>query len=297
MQPLLVCLQDDDGLAAAVDTAIGARRVQLERRQFPDGETYIRFDTELRDRDVILFWTLDNPDRKALPLLFTAMAARDLGAASVGLVCPYLAYMRQDERFRSGEAITSIHFAKLLSNHLDWLVTVDPHLHRHDSLSKIFDIPAIAVHAAPLIAEWIQHSVEWPLLIGPDEESLQWVAAVAKAAQAPFTVLRKTRHGDRKVDVSFPEVDRWRGYTPILVDDIISTGQTMIKTIQHLVEDGMQHPICIGVHGIFSDEAFHDIMKAGANKVVTTNTICHQSNAIDLSQLLSAAVKDVLSKS
>ncbi|MCV0426476.1 MAG: ribose-phosphate pyrophosphokinase [Roseibium sp.] len=294
MQPLLVCLQDNDSLAATLETAVGASRATLERRQFPDGETYLRFDTDLQDRHVIVYSTLDRPDRKILPLLFTAMAARDLGAASIGLVSPYLAYMRQDERFRSGEAVTSVHFAKLLSDHIDWLVTVDPHLHRHKSLSEIFDVPAIAVHAAPLIADWIQQSVESPLLIGPDEESKQWVAAVAKEAHAPFAVLNKTRHGDRKVEVSVPDIGQWQGCTPILVDDIISTGQTMIKTIAHLAGAGMQPPLCVGVHGVFAGDAFHDLMKAGAGSIVTTNTIAHQSNAIDVSELLANAIRELL---
>jgi ribose-phosphate pyrophosphokinase len=84
-----------------------------------------------------------------LPLLFAADTARDLGARRIGLVAPYLAYMRQDIRFHAGEAVTSRTFAAILSRHLDWLVTVDPHLHRYHELSEIYRIPTQVVHAAP----------------------------------------------------------------------------------------------------------------------------------------------------
>jgi ribose-phosphate pyrophosphokinase len=148
--------------------AVGAEIAEIEHRRFPDGETYLRYRTSPEGQRVILLCTLDRPDAKILPLIFAACTARELGAASLGLVCPYLAYMRQDRRFLPGEAVTSTHFAALLSSACDWLVTVDPHLHRRGSLSDIYSVPAIAVHAAPLISAWIRENVERPLLIGPD---------------------------------------------------------------------------------------------------------------------------------
>jgi len=82
------------------------------------------------------------------------------------------------------------------------------------------------MHAAPLISDWIRNEVKKPLLIGPDSESEQWVAAVARDAVAPHLVLQKVRHGDRDVEISVPEVARWRDHIPVLVDDIVSTGRT-----------------------------------------------------------------------
>ena len=109
----------------------------------------------------------------------------------VGLVAPYLAYMRQDRRFKPGEAVTSREVAQLLSGAFDWLVTVDPHLHRYTSLAEIYRIPTHVTHAAPLISQWIKANVPRALVIGPDSESEQWVSAVASEAGAPFTVLRE----------------------------------------------------------------------------------------------------------
>lgn len=226
MTVLLFALPGNEALASLLAPALGAEIGKAAARRFPDGESYWRYDTPVAGREVALLCTLDRPDGKALALLFAAAAVRDLKAARVGLIAPYLAYMRQDRRFQPGEAVTSATFAQIVSAQFDWLVTVDPHLHRHASLGEIYSLPARALHSAPLIAQWIRDNVDHPLLIGPDRESEQWVAAVARGAGAPHLVLRKQRHGDREIDVSVPELAQWRERTPVLVDDIISTGQT-----------------------------------------------------------------------
>lgn len=294
MRPLLVALRENEPLAKPLAEAIGAEAGRLEVRRFPDGETYLRYDTRPAGRPVIILCSLDRPDDKFLPLLFAAATARDLGATSVGLVSPYLAYMRQDRRFQPGEAVTSTYFAQTLTRQVNWLVTVNPHLHRRGSLSEIYSLPAVALHAAPLIAEWIRHAVEQPLLVGPDAESEQWVAAVAQDAGAPHLVLEKIRRGDRDVEVSVPDIERWQGHTPVLVDDIVSTARTMIETVGHLVRAGVRPPVCIAVHGIFAGKSYQELLRAGAARIVTSNTIPHESNAIDVTDLLADAVRKMI---
>ena len=292
-RPLLIPLPGNDHLVNDLASAIDADVGRVAIRRFPDGETYLRYETPIAGQSLVLLCTLDRPDDKFLPLVFAAAAARDLGATQVGLVAPYLAYMRQDRRFQPGEAVTSGYFAKLLSSQIDWLVTVDPHLHRRKSLGEIYNIPAQVMHAAPLISEWIRREVKMPLLIGPDSESEQWVAAVAHDAGAPHLILQKVRNGDRDVRVSVPEAARWREYTPVLVDDIVSTARTMIETIGQLKREGMRPPLCIAVHGIFADNAFGDLMAAGAARVVTTGTVPHVTNAIDVTALLAHGIRAV----
>ncbi len=262
-------------------------------RRFPDGESYVRYETVVEGRPTILVCTLDRPDEKFLPLVFAAAAARDLGATEVGLVAPYLAYMRQDRRFQPGEAITSTYFAQTLDRWIDWLVTVDPHLHRRHSLSEIYSIPAFAVHAAPAISAWIRKAIKSAVLIGPDSESAQWVGAVANEAGAPFVVLEKTRRGDRDVEVSVPHIDRWRARKPVLVDDIISTAKTMIETVGHLKAAAMVPPVCVGVHAVFANKAYEELQEVGAGQIVTCNTIPHLSNVIDLTKLLADGVQSL----
>lgn len=293
MSRVLLPLADWDGLAARLAAAIGADLGALTLRRFPDGESYVRIDDDVTGRDVVLLASMAEPDDKILQLLYTAALARDLGAASVRLIAPYLPYMRQDTRFQPGEAVTSTYFAKLLSDWVGGLVTVDPHLHRRSALSEIYSVPTFVAHAAPLISAWIKGNVERPLLVGPDEESAQWVAAVAKDAGAPHVVLKKTRHGDRDVDVSVPDVDKWEDKTPVLVDDIISTARTMIETVGHLKDAGLAPPVCIGVHGIFAGNAFAELQESGVARVVTSNTVPHTTNAIDVCGLLAGGLDKI----
>ena len=273
------------GLAARLQTEVGRMTV----RRFPDGESYVRIETPVDGRNIVLACGLHDPDTMILALLFAASTARELGAARVGLVAPYLAYMRQDKRFNEGESITSVHFAKLISRYVDWLVTVDPHLHRRRSLDDIYSIPGIAVHAAPLLAQWILAHVDSPVLIGPDSESEQWVSEVARGADAPWLVLEKIRRGDRDVSVSIPDPGALRGRTPVLVDDIISTARTMMAAIRHLAGLGLAKPVCVGVHAVFAGTAYADLAAAGVARIVTSNTIAHESNAIDVSGPLAEA--------
>jgi ribose-phosphate pyrophosphokinase len=293
MKSVILGLPGNETISHTLATRLDAEVGEAIVRHFPDGESYVRIKTQLSARQVIMVCTLDRPHEKILPLLFAAATAKELGATKIGLVAPYLAYMRQDSRFRAGEAITSVHFARLLSSFIDWLVTVDPHLHRRSSLSEIYSIPSKVVHAAPRVSEWIRENVNDPVLIGPDGESEQWVAAVAAAVRAPYVVLKKFRRGDRDVEVSVPEIEQWQERTPVLVDDIISTARTMIETVAHLKAAGMRPPVCIGVHGIFAGNAHQELLTAGAARVVTCNTVPHASNGIDLSDLLVEAVGEL----
>lgn len=290
--PLVVPMPGNDAMAAALADLLAGEIGRLETRSFPDGETYLRFLSQPAGRQLLIVCTLNRPDEKVLPLLFAAAAARDCSAVNVGLVAPYLAYMRQDSRFNPGEAVTSKPFASLISDAFDWLVTIDPHLHRYHALSQIYRIPSRAVHAAPLISRWIKAHVSNPLVIGPDEESEQWVAAVAKDADAPYALLSKVRHGDRDVEISTDNLGALGSSTPVLVDDIISSGRTMLQAVSKIAPRAAQPPICIGVHGLFADQSDVLLARAGA-RVVTCNTVPHASNEIDVSEVLASAIRQV----
>jgi ribose-phosphate pyrophosphokinase len=290
MTPLVLSMPGYEQPAERLTEELGAERGELAVRSFPDGESHVRLVTPVRDREVIVVCGLERPDPKVLPLLFALETARELGAVRVGLVAPYLCYMRQDRAFQEGEAVAARLFAQVLSRSLDWLVTVDPHLHRIHDLAEIYTVPALVVHAAPALAAWIQQHVQRPLLVGPDIESEQWVSAVAARAGAPWISLRKTRRGDRDVEVSVPDVERWRDHVPVLVDDIVSTGRTLLETIGHLGRAGMRAPVCAVVHGLFAEGADQALAAAGAT-VVTCNSVAHPTNRIDLVPALAEAVR------
>jgi ribose-phosphate pyrophosphokinase len=294
MQHLVIALPGNEEFAARLAQRLGAEQGAIATRHFPDGETYVRLDCNVAERDVILVCSLDRPDDKTLRLLFAAEVVRDLCASRVGLVAPYLGYMRQDRRFQAGEAITSKTYARLLSGSFDWMVTVDPHLHRRSAMSEIYTIPVEVCHAAPIISEWIKTNVADPIVIGPDVESEQWVSAVALAAGAPFTVLEKRRRGDRDVEITVRDIERWRARRPVLVDDIISSGRTMEVAIEQLTAHGLAAPFIVGVHGIFAEDAFERLEAAGAGQIASTNAVLHASNMIDLSDLVARAVEDAM---
>jgi ribose-phosphate pyrophosphokinase len=289
-----MAMPGNERLAGALAARLGWEPGYVEIRQFPDGETYLRLATTPAGRAVALVCTLDHPNDKLLSLLFAAATARELQASKVGLVSPYLAYMRQDRRFKPGEAVTSRQVARLVSGVFDWLVTVDPHLHRYGSLAEIYSIPTRVIHAAPLISQWISANVVDPFIIGPDSESEQWVAAVAHDAHAPHAVLEKIRHGDRNVEIRLGDLARWKGRTPVLVDDIISSGRTMLEALRLLTAQGWPAPTCIAVHGLFAAGA-DELLAQGGARVVTSNSVPHATNDIDLTPLLAEATSRLAS--
>jgi ribose-phosphate pyrophosphokinase len=277
-------------IGLAPEVAVGA----VEVHRFPDGEARVRLAGALNGEEVILVAALDRPDEKILPVLFAAATARELGAASVGLVAPYLPYLRQDRRFHPGEGVSARQFAELLSTSADWLVTVDPHLHRIHRLSELFDIPAEAVHAAPLLAAWIREHVDAPLILGPDAESAQWVESIARLVDAPHAVCRKRRTGDRRVEITLPDLAAHAGRHPVLVDDVIASAGTMAAAIKALRSTGWPAPTCLAVHAVFAEGAREALRDAGPAAVVTCNTIAHSSNRMNVEPLLAEAVGRLL---
>ncbi|HMA06573.1 MAG TPA: ribose-phosphate pyrophosphokinase, partial [Ramlibacter sp.] len=287
---LILALPGAGPLAAGLAAQLNCDWSELAFHRFPDGESLVRIDKPVRGRCVVLAGSLHHPDGKTLPLLFAADAARELGAAQVGLVAPYLAYMRQDRRFEPGQAVTSRSYARLLSSSLDFLVTVDPHLHRWHSLTDLYPIRTQVVASAPLVGRWLRRHVAKPLVIGPDAESEQWVSEVAGAADAPWTVMNKHRHGDREVAVKMVNRGPWPDRTPVLVDDIVSTGETLLAAVAALREAGLTAPQCVAVHALFDPDALYRLLEAGVSRVVTCDTIPHPTNAIEMTPLLAKAV-------
>lgn len=280
-------------LANALSNKLGIESGSAETHLFPDGESFIKIDSDVKNKTVILVCTLDHPNPQMLPLMFMAQTLKDLGAKKICLVSPYLPYMRQDKRFNSGEALTSVLFAKYLSSWIDGLITIDPHLHRIKHLSEIYSVPGIStLHATKQIAEWINLNVNSPLLIGPDEESRQWVAEIAGYAKLPFVIAQKKRLGDRKVIISIPDIID-NSHLPVLVDDIISSGASMIAAIKLLLARQFQKPICIGVHALFDAKIEQAIILAGASRIVTCNTISHSTNEIDITNLIATGIAEL----
>ena len=292
MNRVLLAFPEQCAQARSMAPLLGARVGRLDWRRFPDGESLVAVDAALDGADVAFVASLKDPDPMAIALRFAAATAREFGARRVGLVAPYLAYMRQDKRFHPGEAISAPLFARFLEESFDWLVTADPHLHRNPELSRVFGIPTRRVATAPLVARWIGANVAQAVVIGPDEESAQWAADIAAHADASWQALRKVRHGDRSVEVSVPDADALKGRTPVIVDDIVSSGRTMIETVRHLKRLGLP-AVCVVIHAVFAGDAYEQLLAAGADTVVSTDSIAHASNAIPIAGLLAVAAGEL----
>jgi ribose-phosphate pyrophosphokinase len=294
MKSCLLSMPGNERIALAVARELGVKHAAIEQHRFPDGESSLKVGVELTGKHVAIVCTLDHPDEKIVALLFAADLARDLGAASVGLLAPYLAYMRQDMRFNAGESVTAKYFARLISMNFDWLATVDPHLHRISALTPMYAIPAVSVPAAPLIGAWIRQHVNHAALIGPDAESRQWVSEVAVHAGAPYRVLEKKRSGDRHVSISALDAEWIKQRVPVIVDDIASTAGTLIAACGAISVAGGSKPICIVVHALFAGAALAQLQAAGVERVVSCNTVVHASNAIEIDQALARAISPLL---
>ena len=288
--PVVIAVPGNEDAARALADRLAAPVLTPTCRQFPDGELYVRIDGDVGDHVVLVGNA--RPD-DFLRIAFLAGTARELGARTVGLAAPYLAYMRQDSRFQAGEGVTARYFGRLMSSTVDWLVTVDPHLHRLGSLAEVYSIPTTIARAAPAIAAWIAARVHRPVLVGPDAESAQWVVDVAGRCAAPYMILEKTRRGDRDVAVS-PPTGAWAGHTPVVIDDIVSTGRTMIEATRQLRAAGSAPPMCVAIHAVFADALAETLAAAGAAGIVTCNTIPHPTNQICVHDRLADAVRERL---
>lgn len=291
---VLFCLENHP-LRERLCDQLGLEQGHLEFRRFPDGESYLRVHTPVSGVRCVVLADLSNPDGKYLAHLFFLETLRELGASSVGLVAPYLCYMRQDRRFNDGEAVTSRLFARSLSSHIDWLITVDPHLHRYHSLGEIYSVPTQVVQGAPALAEWLRGQDDI-LLVGPDAESEQWVSSIAQASSHPYVIGAKQRLGDRRVEVSLPDISGYRGLKAIIIDDVISSGHTIGECVRALRSQGMETILCAAVHGIFAEASDQYLLGTGLQSLVTTNTIAHSTNGIDVAELLVPPLKHFLNQ-
>lgn len=274
-----------EALARALDlpfSTVGVHR-------FPDGESKVTLPPKLPER-VILCRSLDQPNDKLVELLLTVSTARELGTRHLTLVAPYLCYMRQDIAFQAGEAISQRIIGGLLAQLFERVVTVDPHLHRIERLEQA--IPgreALALSSAKPMGSFLRKNARAPLLLGPDAESEQWVRAIAEPAGLDYAVATKQRLGDREVEITLPEHD-YAQHEVILVDDMISTGRTLITVAKQLKQQGAQTLHCLVTHALFSDDVTAALHLAGIDKIWSSDSIPHPSNAVSLSALLAEAL-------
>ncbi len=275
--------------ARRLAAAAGLRYAEIRLHTFPDGESLVRLPERLPPH-VILCTSLAEANKRLIELELAGAAALSLGAKRLTLVAPYLCYMRQDKAFNPGEAVSQKIIGRLLARRLDGLVTVDPHLHRTHALGDAVPVRrAVALSAAPVMSEWLSRHGGASLVVGPDAESEQWVARIAAAAGCRHCVARKERLGDREVRVTLPELD-FRGRDIVLVDDIVSTGETVAEAAGQLRDRGALRITLLVTHALFAAGALERIRSAGVGDVCSTDSVPHESNRLHLDTLLAGAL-------
>lgn len=277
----LLCFDDEQAIARRAADAAGLALAVVQRHRFPDGELRLRLPEVLPPR-VVLWRGLQQPNEKLVELLLTARTARQLGARHLTLVTPYLAYMRQDMAFNPGEAVSQRIVGAFLADLFDAVVTVDPHLHRVATLEEAIPVrDAIVLSGAPLLADHIATQRQDVLLVGPDEESLQWVAQAAQRHGWHSGVCRKTRHGDREVDIELPDLPI-TGRAIVLMDDVASSGHTVAQAARGLLRAGAASVDVAVTHALFAAGAVELLRAAGVDQVWSTDCIPHASNAVSI---------------
>ena len=230
------------------------------------------------------------PNKTLLDLFFLGKTLKDLKAKKVIFLVPYLGFMRQDKRFNSGEAINAKIMSQMINECCDKIITIDPHLHRILKMSDVFT-NGINLTANHLIAKYIKNNFKNFVIIGPDWESFQWAEEIAKETNSKNTVMDKTRFSGRKIENKIKKEIDLKGKNIIIVDDIISTGKTMIGALKEAKKRGARSVNAIGVHGLFIEKGYEKMKKAGFNKIVSTNTIIHKTNKIDIIDLFLEKIK------
>lgn len=270
-------------LAAAL--GVVARRISLHA--FPDGETLPT--VEGGEAVAVLYRPLDRPNGKLFPLLQAADACRRAGAGRVVLVAPYLCYLRQDAIFAPGQPLSRDVLGHLLGPAFDRIVTVEPHLHRTSDLDAVFGRPTSVLTAEAELAGMLTADPDL-LVLGPDEEAAAWTARVAARLGAEARTFAKLRRGDHEVELTLDPTIRIGGRPVALVDDICSSGGTLVAAARRLSELGASRVEVAVVHALYPPEIADRLTGLGVGRIGSTDSCSHPSNRAALSGLLAKAL-------
>jgi ribose-phosphate pyrophosphokinase len=272
---------------------LNAPLAEVRLHHFPDSESFIRLPPSLPEH-VIVCRSLNQPNDKLIELLLCATTARELGAKRLTLVAPYLSYMRQDFANQPGVAVSQRIIGRMLAGLFDDVLTVDPHLHRIASLDQAIPIKnAISLTAADEIARFLKQKLDYALLLGPDSESEQWVAAIANQTGFDYCIAHKERRGDKHIEMTLPD-NNFLNTPIVIIDDMASTGRTLGKAVGLLQAAGCKDIYAVVTHPLFCGDAEAHILQAGIKTLWSTDSIDHPTSCIKLDALLANAIKAII---
>jgi ribose-phosphate pyrophosphokinase len=281
--------------AADLASALSIPYSEIGVHRFPDGES--RVTAPGATATSIVYCPLDRPNEKLVELMFASDALRRGGAGRLILVAPYLCYMRQDMAFHPGEVVSQQVIGGWLAELFDAVITVDPHLHRVTRLDEAVPAKqAITLSAAPAFVEYLRTQTlsGAALLLGPDSESEQWVRGIAEAAGLPYAIAQKQRQGDRSVVIRLPEAVSFEGRTVILLDDMASTGRTLIAAAEQAKARGAREIRVLVTHALFVNDSLEHLRRSPITHIGSSDSIPHETNVVRLDKLLAASSSSVV---
>ncbi len=264
-------------LGGKIAEKLGVDSHPVDHRLFPDGESYIRLTAPVKgETAVVVQTTFPNPDRGMMQLFLMVRAAKDLGAGRVVCVVPYLAYSRQDKRFLEGEALSLDTVVTLLENAGgDELIVVDAHNEESlERLQKKTRLGMVNLSAMPLIAGHMRSlGFDGAYSLSPDEGAKHLADAAAEVLGGGSGFFEKTRHratGEIEMVVRDLEIG---GKDAVVFDDIISSGGTTAAAVRGLKKLGAHKVAAACTHGLFMGDAEERIREAGADLILSTDTV------------------------
>ena len=277
-------------LGRKVADMLKSKIVSVIFKTFPDGESYLRLEGNIKDEEVVIVQTTGPPqDMHIMHLFLMVDAAKNLGAERVVAVVPYLAYARQDKRFLPGEAISIETFIKLIEAlGTDRFLTVN--IHEEDVLKK-FSIPAENLSAMTLLAEYFKNrGLVGAFSLAPDRGALDLAEEADKVLGGGCGWLRKERDrltGEIRVEEKRFDVG---GRDVIIFDDIISTGGTVAAAVKMLKEQGARRVYAACAHPLLVGEAQRKIMQSGPEEIVGTDCVSSPVSMVSVAPLIAKAL-------
>jgi ribose-phosphate pyrophosphokinase len=254
---------------------LGVEVSPLQISVFPDGERRIRVVGNVVDEKTVVFQSTSTPpDQNYMELFFIVDALKRSGASEVTAVIPYLGYERQDHVFRDGEVVSLEVIVKTLERvGIDKLVAFDLHSIK---VPELFTIPVLHLSALDLFARKIKELglTENAVLVSPDMGGIRRIKMLSESLDnMPFATVEKNRDLETG-DISDSSMEgNVKGKAAIIVDDMISTGRTIVAAEKILFENGAKKVLVFATHAVFSGQAVKLLQNLKTEKVFVTDTI------------------------
>lgn len=275
-------------LAAKVARDLGENLIPIETRRFPDGERYIRVNGKVPKEVVVIQSTGYPQDENLMELFLLLKNLKSLGVERTRVVIPYFGYGRQERRFKSGEAVSAVIIAELLeAAGASEIYSINLH---EKNIKEFFNIPVYEMSAMPLIANYIQENLEDPMVIGPDKGALGFAREISNILNCECDYLEKVRISPEKVETKPKNLDV-ADRNVVIIDDIISTGGTIINATKMLKDLGAKKVVVGCVHPILVEDALLKIFAAGVDDVFSTDTLRSDVSTVSVAPLVAECLK------